>query len=163
MRSAAVVVLLVVFAAASNSASAVPVEEVFHQFHLFGNWAGDCSTPPTPVNPHVSITTPSAGLVLEDHNLGPSYAVNRYSILSAEKISATNLSVRVIFQPGTEAEERQKLVFAVRENTRRTMFNQTDGGTVRVKDGIALARRSKTPLLRKCDDVGVTSSGLQID
>lgn len=99
---------------------------------------------------------PSAGLVLEDHNLGADFAVNHYSILSAEQLSATGLSVEVIFQPGTTDEERQKLIFAVRNNTRRTLFNQTDSGTVRVKDGIALARGSKTPLLRKCDDGSVT-------
>ena len=40
--------------------------------------------PATPSNPHVSITTPSAGLVLEDHDLGPDFSVNRYSMLSAE-------------------------------------------------------------------------------
>jgi hypothetical protein len=66
----------------------------------------------------------------------------------------------VIFQPGTEAEERQKLVFAVREKTRRTMFNQTDGGSVRVRDGIALARGSKTPLLHKCAN-SAASTGLR--
>jgi hypothetical protein len=93
-----------------------------------------------------------AGLVLEDHNLGPDFAVNRYSVLSAEPVSKTNLSVQVIFQPGTEVEERQKLVFAVNNNTRRTIFNQSDGGAVRVKDGIALARGGKTPLLRKCEE-----------
>jgi hypothetical protein len=82
--------------------------------------------------------------------------------LSAEKVSPTNLSVSVIFQPGTEAEERQKLVFAVRETTRRTMFNQTDGGSVRVRDGIALARGSKTPLLHKCGNAGA-STGLHTD
>ena len=46
----------------------------------------------------------------------------------------------MIFQPGTEVEERQKLVFRVRDNTRRTMFNQPADGPVRVKDGIVLAR-----------------------
>ena len=163
MRLVAAVALLVAFLVMSASAGAESVEELFNQFHLFGNWATNCKTPPTPSNPHVSITTPSAGLVLEDHNLGPNYAVNRYSVLSAEKVSPTNLSVRVIFQPGTEAEERQKLVFAVRENTRRTIFNQADGGAVRVRDGIALARGSKTPLLRKCQATGVTSSGLHAD
>jgi hypothetical protein len=71
-------------------------------------------------------------------------------------VSPTSLSVNVIFQPGTEVEERQKLVFAVRGNTRRTLFNQTNGGAVRVKDGIALARGSKTPLLQKCDESGVS-------
>jgi hypothetical protein len=53
-------------------------------------------------------------------------------------------------------EERQKLVFAVRANTRRTLFNQTNGGAVRVKDGIALARGSKTPLLQKCGETSVS-------
>jgi hypothetical protein len=163
MRSVAILALLVVSFVAFNNANAASIEELFHQFSLFGIWATDCRTPPTPVNPHVSITMPSAGLVLEDHNLGPSYVVNRYSVLSAERVSATNLSVSVIFQPGTEVEERQKLVFAVRENTRRTIFNQADGGAVRVKDGIALARGGKTPLLHKCEDVGITSSDLHAE
>ena len=94
--------------------------------------------------------------MLEDHDLGPDFSVNRYSVLSAERVSASSISVEVIFQPGTEVEERQKLVFSVRDNTRRTMFNQGDGGTVRVKDGIALARGSKTPLLRKCEEGAVS-------
>jgi hypothetical protein len=134
-----------------SSADAASVEELFQQFDLFGTWAADCDKPATPGNPRVTITTPSAGLVLEDHHLGPNFAINRYSVLSAARVSATNLSVEVIFQPGTEVEERQRLVFSVRDNTRRTLFNQPDGGTVRVKDGIALARGSKTPLLRKCE------------
>jgi hypothetical protein len=132
-------------------ANAESVDELFQQFGLFGTWATDCSRPATPSNPRVSITTPSAGLVLEDHNLGPDFSINRYSVLSAERVSASSISVEVIFQPGTQVEERQKLIFSVRDNTRRTMFNEGDGGTVRVKDGIALARGSKTPLLRKCD------------
>jgi len=138
------------------SANAESVDQLFQQFGLFGTWATDCGRPATPSNPHVSITTPSAGLVLEDHNLGPDFSVNRYSVLSAEKVSASRISVEVIFQPGTEVEERQKLVFSVHDNTRRTMFNQADGGMVRVKDGIALARGSKTPLLRKCEEGGVS-------
>jgi hypothetical protein len=96
------------------------------------------------------------GLVLEDHDLGPEFAVNRYSVLSAERVSPTSVSVSVIFQPGTEAEERQKLIFAVRDNTRRTLFNQADGGAVRVRDGIAVARGSKTPLLQKCNERGAS-------
>ena len=140
----------------SSIANAGSADEIFQQFGLFGTWAADCSRPATPFNPYVSITTPSAGLVLEDHNLGPDFSINRYSVLSAEKVSASSVSVEVIFQPGTEAEERQKLVFSVHDNTRRTMFNEADGGTVRVKDGIALARGSKTPLLRKCEVSSIT-------
>ena len=73
----------------------------------------------------------------------PDYAVNRYSILSAEQVSSTSVAVNVIFQPGADAEERQKLIFAVRDKTRRTIFNQTDGGSVQVKDGIAVARGAR--------------------
>ena len=155
MRLLTVLVFVVSFTIATKT-DAASVEELFQQFGLFGTWATDCNKPPTPANPHVSITTPSAGLVLEDHNLGPDFAVNRYSVLSAERMSPTSLSVDVIFQPGTEVEDRQKLVFSVRDNTRRTIFNQTSGGAVRVKDGIALARGTKTPLLQRCEAGGVT-------
>jgi hypothetical protein len=72
-------------------------------------------------------------------------------MLSAVRISADELSVETIFQPGTEVEERQKLVFRVRDNTRRTMFNQPADGAVRVKDGIMLARNAQTPVLNKCE------------
>src|SRR5271169_5529705 len=149
MRIAAVLVL----AAATVVAAAqpAPVDALFGQFGLFGSWAPVCGAPASPANPHVSIPEPSPGLVLESHDLGPNYTINRYSILSAERHSAEQLSVAVIFQPGTGEEERQKLVFLVRKNTRRTMFNQADGGPVRVKDGIVIARGIKTPVLNKCD------------
>jgi len=148
------IVAVLVLAAATAMPAAVqaaPVDALFHEFGLFGTWAADCGAPASPANPHVSISEPSPGLVLESHDLGPDYTINRYSILSAERLSAEQLSVEVIFQPGTAAEERQTLTFLVRKGTRRTMFNQAEGGPVRVKDGIALARGSKTPVLKKCE------------
>src|SRR5262245_64025015 len=107
------VIGIAVLVALPEIANAASVEDVFQDFGLFGTWATDCSSPATPGNPHVSITMPSAGLVLEDHDLGPDFAVNRYSVLSAEPVSQTNVSVPVIFQPGTAVDERQKLVFSV--------------------------------------------------
>ena len=161
MRIAAVCVFVAALAtpaAAGDEPGHVPgtaahlsIEEVFQQFGLLGDWAADCKQPASPANPHVSITAPSPGLVLENHDLGPDYATNRYSVLSAERLSATQLAVEVIFQPGREGEERQKLIFLIHGHTRRTMINQPDGGAVRVKDGIALAHGTKTPLLRKCE------------
>jgi hypothetical protein len=148
MRIAAVMVLA---ATMMSAARAAPVDELFRQFGLFGSWATDCAQPASPGNPHVSITLLSPGLVLESHDLGPDYTLNRYSILSAERLSADELAVEVIFQPGSEGEERQKLIFRVRDGTRRTLFNQAQDGPVRVKDGIALANGSKTPVLNKCE------------
>jgi hypothetical protein len=150
MRIAAVMVLAAA-SAMPAAAQTAPVDALFQQFGLLGTWAADCAQPASPANPRVSISTPSPGLVMESHDLGPDYAINRYSMLSAERLSAEQLAVEVIFQPGTDAEERQKLTFLVRKGTRRTLFNQPDGGAVRVKDGIALAHGSKTPVLKKCE------------
>ncbi len=150
MRIAAVI-LLAAATAMPAAAKAASAEKLFQQFGLFGAWAADCKQAASAANPHVSITTPSAGLVLEDHDLGPDYAINHYSVLSATRISDVRLSVGVIFQSGGEVEERQKLVFLIRGDTRRTLFNQPDGGAVRVKDGIALAHGIKTPVLKKCE------------
>jgi hypothetical protein len=152
MRIAAVVLAAVLTVNLVLLASASPsIEELFRTFDLFGTWAGDCRHLATPDNPHVSITMPSPGLVVEDHDLGADFETNRYSVRSAERISATRMSVAVIFRPGTQGEERQNLTFLIRNGTRRTIFNQPEGGTVRVKDGIALAHHVKTPVLRKCD------------
>jgi len=150
MRIAAVL-LLAAATAMPAAAQAASADVLFQQFGLFGTWAIDCQQPAAPANPHVSITTPSVGLVLEEHDLGPDYATNHYSILSAEQGSAEQLTVAVIFQPGAEGEERQTLTFLIRKGARRTLFNQPDGGAVRVKNGIALANGNKTPVLKKCD------------
>jgi hypothetical protein len=144
-------IVMVLVLAGVTSASAAPVDMLFQQFGLFGTWAADCRQPASPANAHVVITTPSPGLVLEDHNLGPSFAVNHYRMLWAERLSDEQMSVAVVFQPGTDEEERQKLVFLVRKNTRRTMLNESEGGTVRVKDGIMVERASSTPVLNKCE------------
>jgi hypothetical protein len=146
-----VAVLVLAAAIGTSAAQAEPVDAVFQHYGLFGNWAVDCKQAASPSNPHVSVTTPSPGLVLESHNLGEKFAVNKYSMLSAEGLSPEQMSVEVIFQPGTEAEQRQKLVFLIRKNTRRAMFNQPQDGEVRVKDGIVLAFGTKTPVLEKCE------------
>jgi hypothetical protein len=125
-------------------------EQVFGAFDLFGDWAANCKEPASPANPHVAVTMPTPGLVQEDHDLGNDFAVNHYSVLQAARLSAERVSIDVIFGPGTENEQRQKLILQIRKATRRTLFNQPEGGEVRVKNGIALARGTRTPLLKKC-------------
>jgi hypothetical protein len=145
------VLAVAVFAALSAAASPPTVEELFTEYRLFGDWAGDCGAPASGFNPHVNIAALSPGLVIESHDLGSDYAQNRYSVLAAERVSETSVQIKVIFQPGTLDEERQTLVFLVHDGTRRTMFNQPDGGAVRVNEGIALASGMKTPVLKKCE------------
>lgn len=149
MRSAMVVLAACV--AATSVAAAPSTEELFNEFGLFGRWAYTCNAPAAPDNPHVTISAPTAGLVLEDHDLGSDYSTNRYSVIAARKVGRERLSVDVIFQPGAPGEERQTLEYLVRGETRRTIFNKTEAGVVRVKDGRAVAARMRTPLLRKCE------------
>lgn len=138
--------------AANDTAKPAPetLEELFKQFDLFGAWAVDCGRPPSPANPHVSITAPSEGLVMEMHDIGPGYAANQYSVLSAQPLPGDRLAVEMLFQPGSAIEERQNLTFLVRDGTRRTLFNQPLGGEPRVKDGVVRGLGTKTPTLKKC-------------
>lgn len=134
----------------SKDTAETALEDLLQQLGLLGTWAADCAQPASPANPRVSITAPSEGLVIEEHNIGPGFAANRYSVLSAQRLPGDRVALQVIFQPGTQIEERQNLVLLVQRGTRRTLFNQPEGGPVRVKDGIAAGRGTKTPTLKKC-------------
>jgi hypothetical protein len=146
------IVAVAAFLLSMTLATAAPptTVEVLREFGLFGTWAVDCSRPASPQNPYVSDILQETGEVVEEHHLGPNFVVNRYQVLSATHISATQLALEVTFQPGSEAAERQKLVMHVSDGRRRTLFNQPEGGDVLVKNGVALAAGMNTPTLRKC-------------
>lgn len=153
MRFAALLFLL----AALVSASAAPAESrdsvdvLLTEFDMFGLWAPNCKAEAAPTNPYVRVTSRGPGVVIEEHNLGPSYALNQYSVTDAKRISKTDLSVKVILHPGKDDEERLLLTFRLRDKTRRTLFNQVEGGAVRVKDGMTVGYGTRTPLLSKCE------------
>jgi hypothetical protein len=149
MRSVAVVAFLLsmtLVAAAEPPTTA----EVFRQFGLFGTWAVDCGRPASPANPYVTDILRDTGAVVEEHHLGSDYALNRYRVLSAERLSDTDVALEVIFQPGSEAAERQKLIMRVSGGERRTLFNQPQGGAVLVRDGVVVGAGLNTPTLTKC-------------
>ena len=150
MWRAAVLLLCIATAGSAAAGEGPPPEVLFQQFGLFGTWARDCAAEASPANPYVSISQPAPGVILEDNDIGPDNVVNRYSVLAAKKLSSTRLSLQVIFQPGKEGEERQTLVWAVKDGTLRTLFNQPQDGPVRVNDGVVVEYGIATPLLRKC-------------
>ncbi len=149
MRFVAAVALLLSMTLAT-AAEPLTTADVLRQFGMFGTWAVDCGRPASPQNPYVSDILQDDGSVVEEHHLGPDYAANHYRVLSATRLSATQVALEVMFRPGSEAAQQQKLVMRVRDGRRRTMFNQPEGGSVRVKDGVALAAGANTPTLRKC-------------
>ena len=156
MRLAAFVLLVltgVLPAAAQDARPPVDVakiEAVLRDAGMFGTWAVDCQAAPTPANPHVSMLMADGGSVIERHELGGDFEINIYQVVAAMRLSKTRVSVDVLFKPGSAREQEQSLVFAIENETRRTMFNRIAGGTVVVKDGIVAGHNVKTPVLKKC-------------
>jgi len=157
MRAAAFPVLLFAALLPAAGTQAAPastdkpaVAAVLKDFGLFGAWAVDCGEPATPANPHVSIIETEPGNVVERHDLGPEYETNSYSVIAAEPVSKTRVSVDVVFKPGTDRQEQQRLVFRVDHDTRRTMYNRVEHGGVVVKDGVVVGHGVRTPILHKC-------------
>ncbi len=128
-------------------------EPVFRDFNLLGDWAVACDQPASPANPHVNVSAPGGGLIVESHDLGTDFAANLYHVVAARRIDRRDVEVRALFRPGTEDEEGQNLVLRAGKekgtDTRRTMFNRGEDG-VRVKDGVAVRSGAKTAVLKRC-------------
>jgi hypothetical protein len=126
------------------------VAALFKDYGLLGEWAIDCKAKASPENPHVSVSEDTGGDIVERHDLGADYRVNAYRMLAAKRVSQTEVSVQALFDPGSDAEQKQDLTFSVHDGTRRTLFTRVEGGPVRVKNGIAVGFGAKTPRLKKC-------------
>ncbi len=126
------------------------VIDLLQSHELFGTFASDCSRLPAPTNPHVRVSREPGGMVIEAHDVGSKYTNNFYSVRAARRVGTDRLELKVVFVPGTKAEEYQTMELVVGNGTRRTMFNRVDNGPVRVQRGVAVANGSRTPLLKKC-------------
>lgn len=128
-------------------------EAVFRDLNLLGEWAPACDKPASPGNPHVKVSAPGGGLIVESHDVGPDYTANLYHVMFARRLDKDQVEVKALFRPGSEDEETQTLVIRVGKakgtDTRRTMFNRGDDG-VRVKDGVAVRSGAKTAVLKRC-------------
>ncbi|MFA6266934.1 MAG: hypothetical protein WC670_14615 [Pseudolabrys sp.] len=128
-------------------------EPVFRVFNLLGNWAFACDQAASPRNPHVSVTAPGGGLIVESHDVGPQFAANLYHFIAARRLDKDSLEASVLFRPGAEGEEAQTIIMRIGKAkgvaTRRTIYNRGDDG-VRVKNGVALSSGLKTPVLKRC-------------
>jgi hypothetical protein len=149
MRFLSVLALLLL--SVSASAQEQPgVAKLFKDYGLIGEWAIDCKAKASPENPHVTVTQDDAGNIVERHDLGDDYRANAYRVLAAKRVSPTEVSVQALFEPDSEAEQKQDLTFSVHDGTRRTVFTRVEGGPVRVKNGVAVGYGVKTPRLKKC-------------
>ena len=150
MRAVAVATFWLSMTLAAFAAPPSPAE-VFRDFGLFGTWAAECGQPASLRNPYVRDFLDGTSAVSEEHYFGADYAVNHYDVLSAKRLSATEVELDVTYEPGDEAAHRQTLVMRVAGGRRRTLFNQPAGGKARVKGGVVLGLGVKTQTLTKCE------------
>jgi hypothetical protein len=150
VRVAAAIAVMAIFAGTA-AARAPSLEHLFNEFGLFGVWAIDCAAAPSLDNPHVDVSKPQQGAVLEQHDFGPGYEPNRYVIRAARRLSGHRLALDTRFERAGAEPQRQLIVMTVEGNSRRTMFTGTEDAPPRVLDGIATANGAPTPTLKKCD------------
>ena len=146
-----VVIAVAVLWAAAAAAKPGDVVSLFNEFGLFGVWAVDCAGAASPGNPHVSVSMPKAGRVLERHDFGADFEANRYAIVAARKVAGHRLALDALFAQGAAEPQRQLIIVSVTKEGRRTMFTGSVDEPPRVKDGIATATGTATPLLKKCE------------
>lgn len=144
-----ILLALVLLSLPSAAQDKSDVAALFKDYGLIGEWAVDCKADASPSNPHVEVADDD-GNIVERHDLGSGYRVNAYRVLGAHRVSATEVSVQALFEPDSEAEQKQDLTFSVHDGTRRTLFTRVEGGPVRVKDGRVVGHNLKTPRLNKC-------------
>lgn len=130
-------------------------EPVFRDFNLLGNWAVACDQLASPSNPHVNVSAPGGGLIVESHDVGADFAPNLYHVIAARRLDKRDVEAKALFRPGSEGEEEQTLVLRIAKDkkgvdTRRTMFNRAGDG-VRVKNGVAVRSGAKTAVLKRCE------------
>jgi hypothetical protein len=150
VRIAVAIAVTVIFAASAAARPSSAVREFGH-FNLFGTWAPNCSEAPSPDNPRVTVSRVEQGRVLEQHDFGPDYETNRYVVVTARRIGRDRLAVEAMFEQGDAEPQRQRIILRVERHRRRTLFNGSEGEPPRVKDGIAVAAGTPTPLLVKCE------------
>jgi len=78
----------VAFASAQSPSSAV------REFGLFGTWADDCNTNPSPLNQYASFSISSRGTIQLRNDFGPDYGDMIYRIVDAKRIGLFRISLR---------------------------------------------------------------------
>lgn len=152
MRLCAASVLLLMLSSTAAATQNPSVTKLFDEFGLFGTWATDCNRAPAVDNPYATVIRPTGtGPVIEKDDAGPSAYVNRYTIVSAKRLTADTLSVTTVYRVGKQEKQVQDQIWFVRDGSWRTLFNQPKGETALVKDGNVVGSGIKTPILHRCD------------
>ena len=142
-----------------TSARAESARETLDQFGFFGTWAVHCDEPASPDNVMRHALASTKTRLSFTETLGKDSQPNIYSILSAKRLDADTVVIRVrpfqrigredVLRVGVTVD----LTIRREQNRVRTMQNREVGTRdFVVKDGIVDANKSETPWLTRCSD-----------
>jgi hypothetical protein len=137
-------IMSITFAFAQSATSAVD------KFGLFGIWADDCRSVPSPSNQYASFTVTSRGIIQLHNDFGPDYGDMLYRIVDAKRIGQFRISLRQLLT----TDDRVALdIVMLKSNDRiRVWSSRGADGSEYVQDGlIPAANNHETSWMERCD------------
>jgi len=134
----------VAFASAQSPSSAV------REFGLFGTWADDCNTNPSPLNQYASFSISSRGTIQLRNDFGPDYGDMIYRIVDAKRIGLFRISLRQLLT--TDDQIALDTVMLKSGGLIRIWSSHGADGSAYVEDGlIPSANNHETGWMERCD------------
>jgi hypothetical protein len=147
--------LLFQFAISIAIASAQSPAGTVEDFGLFGIWADDCRSGPSPSNQYASFSVTSRGIIQLHNDFGPEYGDMLYRIVDAKRIGQFRISLRQLL---TTDDQVALDIIMLKSNDRiRVWSSRGADGSEYVQDGlIPAANNRETRWMERC---GTRSAG----
>jgi hypothetical protein len=119
------------------------------EFGLFGLWADDCRSGPSPSNQYASFSVTSSGIIHLHNDFGPDYGDMLYRIVDAKRIGQFRMSLRQLL---TTDDQIALDIIMLKSNDRiRVWSSRGADGSEYVHDGlIPAANNRETRWMERC-------------
>jgi hypothetical protein len=134
----------------ATSASAQSPTNAVKEFGLFGTWAGDCNSNPSPANQYASFSVTSRGTIHLRNDFGPDYGDMVYRIVDARRIGQFQISLRQLLM--TDDQVALDTVMMKAKDRIRIWSSRGADGSEYVQDGLVpAANNHETGWMERCD------------
>jgi hypothetical protein len=132
------------------TASAQSPASTIEKFGLFGIWADDCRSGPSPSNQYASFSVTSRGIIHLHNDFGPDYGDMLYRIVDAKRVGQLRISLRQLL---TTDDQVALDIIMLKSNDRiRVWSSRGADGSEYVQDGlIPAANNRETRWMERCD------------
>jgi hypothetical protein len=137
-------IVLITFALAQSATNTI------EEFGLFGIWADDCRSGPSPSNQYASFSVTLRGIIQLHNDFGPDYGDMLYRIVGATRIGKFRISLRQLLI--TDDQVALDIVMLKSGDRIRVWSSRGADGSEYVQDGlIPAANNRETTWMERCD------------